>query len=62
MTASKLSDEYKRLFGSDLFRYYSPNEIKLSYSKGGITQNNINSKKGNVNIIAEIWNWFGIKF
>jgi len=62
INASKLSDKYRRLFGSDLFRYYSPNEIKLSYSKGGITQSNINSKKGNINIIAEIWNWFGIKF
>ncbi len=62
INASKLSEKYRRLFGSDLFRYYSPNEIKLSYSKGGITQNKINSKKGNVNIIAEIWNWFGIKF
>ena len=54
INASKLSEKYRKLIGSELFRYYNANDIKLSYSDGG--------KVSNTNIIAQIWEWFGIKF
>jgi len=54
INTSKLSQKYRKLIGSELFRYYNDNDIKLSYSDGG--------QVSNTNIIAQVWEWFGIKF